>query len=49
LTKPEQAQIILQEVDAEYSIPGYFKDEVRTAIVKALVMIEREEAKDLEL
>lgn len=44
MTKPEKAKIILQTVDEAYSIPSYMEEDVRTAIVKALVMIEREEA-----
>jgi hypothetical protein len=43
LTKPEQAQIILQEVDAAYSVASYLEEDIKTAIIKALVMIEREE------
>ncbi len=50
MTKPEQAQIILQEIDnGAYTIPSYWQEEVHTAIIKALVMIEREEMKKLEL
>jgi hypothetical protein len=45
MTKPEIAQIILECVDEAYPVPTYFEDDVREAIVKALVIIEREEAK----
>ena len=48
MTKPDKAQIILQEVDEAYPIPSYFGEDVHMAIVKALVIIEKEEVKELE-
>lgn len=44
MTKPEKAHRILNAVDEAYSIPSYLQEDVHTAIVKALVQIEREEA-----
>ncbi len=41
MTKPEIAQIILECVDEAYPVPTYFEDDVREAIVKALVIVER--------
>jgi hypothetical protein len=49
VTKPERAKIILGEIDiGAYPIPSYFGNDVLEAIVKALVIIEREEAKEIE-
>ena len=41
MTKPEQAQIILEAVDIAYPVPAYFEDDVKEVIVKGLVIIER--------
>lgn len=38
----EQAQIILEEVDGEYSIPGYLEDDVLRGIIAGLRRIEKE-------
>ena len=43
--KPEQAKIVLHEVDKAYSVPSYMENDVQEAIVKALVIIERKEDK----
>jgi len=48
VTKPQQAQIIMQAFDEAYPIPGYFEEDIQTAIIKALVIIEIEEAQELE-
>jgi hypothetical protein len=45
MKRTEKAEIILQSVDEAYSIPSYLEEDVRLAIVKALVIAEREEAK----
>jgi hypothetical protein len=48
VTKPEKALIIQQAVDEAYPIPSYLEEDVQTAIVKALVQIEREEVQSAE-
>lgn len=46
MKRTEKAEIILQAVDEAYSIPSYLEEDVRLAIIKALVIIEKEEAKN---
>ncbi|MDF2524221.1 MAG: hypothetical protein K0R31_1862 [Clostridiales bacterium] len=46
MKRTEKAEIILRSVDEAYSIPSYLEEDVRLAIVKAIVIIEREEAQD---
>ncbi|HHV13242.1 MAG TPA: hypothetical protein GXX75_23500 [Clostridiales bacterium] len=48
MTREEKARIILEAVDEAYPVPSYHEDDVREAIVKALVVIERKEAEENE-
>jgi hypothetical protein len=49
LTKAEKVKIILQAVDEAYLIPSYFEEDIQTAVMKALVMIEKKEAEEVEV
>lgn len=42
LTKQEQARIIMEEVNEEFTIPGYMEDDVIRGILKGLTRIEKE-------
>lgn len=44
MSKREQAKIILEELDKEYSIPYYLEDDVIRGIVSGLCRIEKEGA-----
>ena len=48
MKKTDKAKIILKAVDEAYSIPSYLEEDVRLAIIKALVIIEAEEAQSNE-
>lgn len=42
MSKREQAKIILEELDKEYSVPYYLEDDVIRGIVSGLCRIEKE-------
>lgn len=42
MSKQEQARIILEELNEEYTIPCYMEDDVIRGIVAGLVRIEKE-------
>lgn len=48
MNRSDKVKTILDAVDEAYSIPSYLEEDVRLAITKALVTIEREEAQDIE-
>ena len=48
MKRTDKANIILDEIDAAYSIPSYLEADVIEAIVKALVIIEKREGKEVE-
>ena len=48
MNRLDKVKIILNAVDEAYRIPSYLEDDVNEAIVKALVIIEKEEAKEVE-
>lgn len=48
MTKRQQAEIILQEVNEQYTIPTYMEDFVMKGILTALTKIELEEKKEGE-
>lgn len=45
MSKREQAKIILEELDKEYSIPHYLEDDVIRGIISGLCRIEKEGSK----
>lgn len=45
MSKREQAKIILEELDKEYSVPYYLEDDVIRGIVSGLCRIEKEGSK----
>lgn len=47
MSKGEQARIILEELDKEYSVPYYLEDDVIRGIVSGLCRIEREDMESI--
>lgn len=47
MSKKEQARIILEELDKEYSVPYYLEDDVIRGIVFGLCRIERGGGEDV--
>lgn len=45
MNKMEQAKIILEELDKEYSVPHYLEDDVIRGIISGLCRIEKEKSK----
>ena len=43
MTKREQAEIILRELDKEYGIPSYLEDDAIRGIMAGLTQIEKKE------
>lgn len=43
MTKREQAEIILRELDKEYGIPSYMEDDAIRGIMAGLTQIEKQE------
>lgn len=46
MSKSEQAQIILEELDKQYSIPAYMEEYAIKGIIAGIKRIEEKEAKE---